>query len=365
MTSAVLFGGPGPEHNISILTGLQVHRLLSDSGMDIIPIYWTQQASFLRVAGQLDPQAFLEPEIAGAEPLQFEVPDGFSTKKGRRSKPLSIDSVINCCHGGPGEEGALTAMLALAGIHVSGPSPVGPSAVAMDKLATYGVAVAAGVRSIPTSPLSAEVTEEIPFDPPWVVKARYGGSSIGVELGVDKIETLKGIAKGNAFSSGIVIQPFKDGWIDLNISVRTHPSIEVSAIEKPIYDGYYDYKAKYLAGQEGMDSAQRELNPELPPGVREELEAEAIKIVKALRLTGVPRIDFMWDGNRDFLFNEVNPIPGVLGMYLWQEADIKREQLLTDMLDEGRSSSVWPSHWSIQSDPAVLHAAASTSSKLA
>lgn len=364
MTSAVLFGGPGPEHNISILTGLQVQRLLADSGMDIIPIYWTKQASFLRLPDKLDPQDFLKPEIDGAELLQFEVPDGFSTKKGWRSKPLPIQRALNCCHGGPGEEGALSAMLALAGIRVTGPRPIGPPATAMDKLATYGVATAAGVASIPTRPVTAEDADQIPFDPPWVIKARYGGSSIGVELGVDKPETIKGLANGPAFSSGMVVQPFKEGWVDLNISVRTRP-LEVSAIERPIYDGYYDYKAKYLAGQEGMDSAQRELNPEFPPGVREELEAQAIKVVKALRLTGVPRIDFMWDGDREFLFNEVNPIPGVLGMYLWQEAGIKREELLRDMLDEADAEPIWPEHWSTTSDAAVLHAASSTSSKLA
>lgn len=364
MTSAVLFGGPGPEHNISILTGLQVQRLLADSGMDIIPIYWTQQASFQRVPDDLDPQAFLEAEVAGAEALSFQIPEGFSTR-GWRSKQITIDSAINCCHGGPGEEGALSAMLALAGIRVSGPPPVGPAAAAMDKLATYGIATAAGVASIPTCPVDLDDLSSIAFDPPWVVKARYGGSSIGVELGVENVETVKGLANGNAFASGMVIQPFKDGWMDLNISVRTHPTIEVSAIEKPIYDGYYDYKAKYLAGREGMDSAQRELNPDFPPGVRERLEAEAIRIVKALRLTGVPRIDFMWDGDQEFLFNEVNPIPGVLGLYLWQEAGIKREELLRDMLSEAEAGSLWPHHWSIQSDAAVLHAASSTSSKLA
>ena len=37
---AVLFGGPSPEHEISILTGLQAERVLTEAGEKVVPIYW-------------------------------------------------------------------------------------------------------------------------------------------------------------------------------------------------------------------------------------------------------------------------------------------------------------------------------------
>ena len=39
---AVIFGGPSPEHDISILTGLQAARALADAGRDPLAIYWSK-----------------------------------------------------------------------------------------------------------------------------------------------------------------------------------------------------------------------------------------------------------------------------------------------------------------------------------
>jgi D-alanine-D-alanine ligase len=38
---AVIFGGPSPEHDVSILTGLQAARALAGVGMDVAAIYWS------------------------------------------------------------------------------------------------------------------------------------------------------------------------------------------------------------------------------------------------------------------------------------------------------------------------------------
>ena len=38
-TWAVVFGGPSPEHEISILTGLQAARVLSDEGCSVHALY--------------------------------------------------------------------------------------------------------------------------------------------------------------------------------------------------------------------------------------------------------------------------------------------------------------------------------------
>ena len=40
MTIGVAFGGPSPEHDISILTELQAARLLADGGHDLVGLYW-------------------------------------------------------------------------------------------------------------------------------------------------------------------------------------------------------------------------------------------------------------------------------------------------------------------------------------
>ena len=49
-----------------------------------------------------------------------EVPSGGS----RVERRLEIDVVVNCCHGGPGEDGALQAALDLAGVAYTGRAAV-------------------------------------------------------------------------------------------------------------------------------------------------------------------------------------------------------------------------------------------------
>ena len=46
---AVVFGGPSPEHDVSILTGLQAARELAGPRRDVIGLYWTKTGDWFRV----------------------------------------------------------------------------------------------------------------------------------------------------------------------------------------------------------------------------------------------------------------------------------------------------------------------------
>ena len=67
MTSGVLFGGPSPEHDISILTGLQALRELSRADRATQGIYWTKTGSFFyALAGiQLSMMLLVAPAATG------------------------------------------------------------------------------------------------------------------------------------------------------------------------------------------------------------------------------------------------------------------------------------------------------------
>jgi D-alanine-D-alanine ligase len=359
-STAVVFGGPSPEHDISILTGLQAARLLAQGGAAPICLYWTKTGDWVRVSADLEAAAFTEPTVPGSTPVELTVPGGFSEKGRLRAKQLEIDVVLNCCHGGPGEDGSLTALLQLAGLRVTGPHPEA-SALAMDKLATAATAAALGVPTMTTVPVTGS-TKEIALDAPWVVKPRFGGSSIGIQVGVEDVETARALAAKGAF----VAQRYLDGWHDVNVSVRAHPQIQVSPAEKPARTGgaIYDYRAKYLGGRDGMESAQRELPAVLPPAIREEIERCAEVLLLGFGLGGVPRIDFLWDGADGLVFCEVNSIPGALGLYLWDAAGVPRVQVLRDMIAEALAGPVRRPHWAATSDGSALRVAGNIASKL-
>jgi D-alanine-D-alanine ligase len=238
----------------------------------------------------------------------------------------------------------------------------------MDKLATAAIAPLArldrfGVETIPTVGVGPETTE-IDLDRPWVVKPRFGGSSLGVEVGVEDAETVAALSRTGERRSGAVVQPYLDGWTDLNVAVRSHPAIEVSAVERPLAAGVYSYQEKYLSGADGMESARRELPADLPEGVLERVHGAARAIVETVGLTGLPRIDFLHDGGDRLALCEVNSIPGSLGLYLWAASGHDRTKILLDAVAEARRVPPVPPHWSAATDGAALRSAAGIASKL-
>lgn len=363
----VAFGGPSAEHDISILTGLQAARSLLESGMDVCCLYWTKTGRWKQVPANAEAAQFLEPEVEGSSDVELVVPSGFVERRRLRSVGLDLRAVLNCCHGGPGEDGSLAALLMLAGVRVTGPGPQS-SAMAMDKLATEAMASSAGIPTIETVAFSAVESEfRIEALPrPWVVKPRWGGSSIGVEAGVEDLDTVRALARTVPGRAGLVVQPYLEGWIDLNIAVRNHPSFEVSAVERPLRGDatILGYREKYLTGGPGMDEAPHEVPAEIPPRIRGSLVEYATALTRRMGLTGAPRIDFLWDGETEVRMCEVNSIPGAWGNHLWRAVGVTREQLYRDLIAEAETGSAAPAQWAGSSDGQALRRSGTISAKL-
>ncbi|MBV9661505.1 MAG: hypothetical protein JO337_10135 [Acidimicrobiales bacterium] len=362
----VVFGGPSPEHDISILTGLQAARALAQAGRSVTCLYWAKDATWWRVPVEIEASSFVDPDFS-RDVVDFSVPSGFSTR-GRlgRSASLALDVVLNCCHGGPGEDGALTAALLLCGLRTTGPSPEA-CALAMDKLATAAVAGACGVPVIDTVLWQPGMDgTELP-PPPWIAKPRYGGSSLGIEADIADAQTLADLARRGPAAAGLIVQPYLKGWVDLNAAVRGHPEVVVSPIERPLKpesNTVYGYEDKYLRG-EGMQSAPRELPAEIPAAVAERITSSARDLSAVWGSTGAVRVDFLWDGADDVRLCEINAIPGSWGAYLWAAAGVSREELLTGLVEEALAGVPTRPQWAATSTGTALRAAGTISSKLA
>lgn len=357
---AVVFGGPSPEHDISILTGLQAARALGNAGVETEAIYWTKSGEWFAVDPRLEAVDFAEGVPAKARRLQFlsEAGGGFVFKRRR----LDLSVVVNCCHGGPGEDGSLQAALDLAGVRYTGPGAAA-SALGMDKLAFGGVMEAAGLPTLPRVLVVSDVDPGFPG--PYIVKPRFGGSSIGIEV-VEDMVTARALAETSPLMrDGAVVEPFLEDSRDCNVAVRTFPELQLSAIEAPRRDvgtaGIYSYSQKYLEGG-GLEGSARELPAELPAPIEARIRETARHIVELVGVRGVARIDFL--RRRDELWvNEINTIPGSLAAYLWIAPPIPRHQLLLDMIEEG---SKQPSRQftTVGADGTALRSAASIAAKL-
>ena len=354
---AVIFGGPSDEHDISILTGLQVARALEE----IQAVYWSKSGEWFLVDPGLEASDFVEGVPRGARPLSFVASPGQGLISKR--KPLGIGAVLIACHGGPGEDGTLQGLLDLAGIRYSGPGQAA-SALAMDKLA-FGAAISAvGLPTLPRALVATGLEEPAGFDGPYIVKPRFGGSSIGIEVAEDW-PTVLGLKEASRFfDQGAVVEPFLGGSRDLQVAVRTYPEWQLSAVEAPMRsgDGIYSYDQKYLAWG-GEVSSGRELPAHMDDRLASELRRLSRRVTDVVAgLRGIARIDFL-ERDGELFVNEVNTIPGSMAAYLWIDPPLSRAVLFDDMLSEAEATPTRVFS-TAGSDGTALANAGSISSKL-
>ena len=363
----VLFGGPSPEHDISILTGLLAARTLAAAGQEVDQVYWSKGGELFLLDGALEAEDFLEgvPRKARALRLQIGAEGGLVPEGGgglgRKSRALDVTAVLNCCHGGPGEDGSLQAALDLAGIRYTGPSAAG-AALGMDKLAFAATVSAAGLPHLPCVVVDPE--GPAPFDGPYIVKPRLGGSSIGIET-FDDWASLAAFCRAPQANlrDGAVVEPFRPGIDDVEIAVRAYPDLQLSAASKPLRGdaSILGYREKYVGG-EGMVSAPRQVMAADDPLVARVREA-ATTVAKVAGVRGVARVDFLLDGD-DLFVNEINTIPGSLTKHLWVDPPVPFATLLGDLLAEATRGPARA--FSTQgADGSALRSAGSISSKLA
>ncbi|AVG23561.1 D-alanine-D-alanine ligase [Pontimonas salivibrio] len=353
-TWTVIFGGPSPEHEISILTGLQAERVLRSAGHTIQPVYVAPNGQWLLVPDNTEAKDYLEGSPSGSKELDVRLggQPGLYLKKGMGSKRLDVDAALLCFHGGGGEGGGAAFVCELLGIPHTG-SSLYAGAVGMDKLAFAGLLANAGIPSLPRQHVSHTSTPE--FAGPYIVKPRFGGSSIGIEI-VDDIDTARALADSSPhLKNGAVIEPYRADIVDLNISFRTYPTLELTALERPLRGdkdaessgagGVYSYQEKYLQGEggAGLTHAPREFPAQVPDVVASRAVELATAVAEVTRLTGIVRVDLLWDPADDSVYvNEVNTIPGALSLYLWSPTRPPAE-VLTDALREAVERRIrWP-----------------------
>ncbi len=367
MNVGVLFGGPTPEHDISILTGLLALHELERSNVEVTGIYWTKTGDFCSVPRGVEAEAFLDglPKGSSALSLRLGSDGGFysSTRVGR-DRAVDLDAVVLATHGGPGEDGSLQAALDLAGVAYTGPSVAG-AALGMDKWSFGAVMASVGIPTLARALLDTSTTS-LPFEGPYILKPRFGGSSIGIDVVGDFATARARLASNPHLALGCVVEPFRADLADIQIAVRTFPTLSLSAIERPLRSSdrseILDYRDKYVGG-EGMVSAPREL-----PAVMPEAQADAVRhytrtIADVASVRGVARVDFLC-GEDELFVNEINTIPGSLAKHLFVNPPLAFAQLLGDLIAEAIER---PAHRysAAGADGQVLRKATSIASKLA
>jgi D-alanine-D-alanine ligase len=371
----VLFGGRSPEHDVSIITGLQALKALDPERYEAFPLYVALDGQWY-TGDALRERSFYIPgkeAIKNLTPVTLDVTPrktpaliSLANSFWKKSERIEFDVAFLAFHGLVGEDGRVQGLFEVANVPYTGMRPLA-STVLMDKAATKRMMGKTGVPVLPFKQVKRpkegllitpeelkKLLGDVAF--PCCIKPANLGSSIGVAR-VTNFEEVSDVLATSIFKydDTALLEPFVENLVEYNVAVRrVNGEVRTSAIERPKRASeLLDFKTKYLSGggaknggaktpsqssSQGMLSLTRDINPDIPADLEKNIRAWAVEVFEQVDGTGTPRLDFLCNSKTgEAWFNEANPIPGSFGYFLWEAAKDKPvlfSQLLDEIIDE-------------------------------
>jgi len=276
-------GGNSSEYDISLISGKEVLRNLSDKYIGV-PIVVAKD---------------------GNEWLNNLL----------REKP---DICFIAMHGLFGEDGKIQGMLDILKIKYTG-SGVLASAVGMDKILFRKIMQAEGI-----------VVPKLTSKFPCFVKPHNQGSSVGASIVRSKKDLKKAIKLVKKYSRQVIIEEYLKGTEVTCAVLGNEKPIALPVIEIiPLKGEFFDYVSKYT------ESGSKEIVPaRISQALTREVQDLAIRVYKAVGCRGFGRVDFILKDNKYPIVLEINTIPGLTPMSLVPKAAKTYGLSYSELLDK-------------------------------
>jgi D-alanine-D-alanine ligase len=263
----VLMGGLSPEREVSLTTGQAVFEAIQRNGLDAVAL-----------------------------DVDRDIAITLKQKK--------IDIAFIALHGTYGEDGTIQGILEYAKIPYTGAGVLG-SSIAYDKVKSKEIFK---FNNIPSADYqvfyrSQKKIPERTLDLPVVVKPSTQGSSIGISIVKNESEWPGALELGFKYSEEVLVEKFIAGRL-LAIGMNGEQPFPIVHI-KPKSE-FYDYESKYTAGKTDYICPAQ-----LSAEEKSRSEDAAIKVVRALKSRGIPRVDAILDDQGTPYILEINTIPGM------------------------------------------------------
>lgn len=345
----IMFGGIAPEHEVSIISGLQIAEHLDKSKYIPQVLYVTKKGEFHFIGELGSKKDFLKKRRENAT-FGRDEKGGYIQLSGIFGQKIYPIAAFLAFHGGLGEGGALQGLLESVGIPFTS-SGVEGSVLTMNKQLTKQLVKEAGIATVPgicvdTFSLREKYTQIAKesvalLGLPLIIKPAHLGSSIGISVAHNEGDLKRMLLEASYLDSELVIETFIPKYVEYNCSVRMQNGLlETSEIERPMgKDEILSFEDKYKKGAKktggsGMASLTRELPAKISDQLKATIQSFAKKAYVACRCKGLVRIDFMAAEDGNLYLTEINPIPGSLAFYLWEATGIQFKQQITDAIEQ-------------------------------
>ena len=345
---AVFFGGKSCENEISILTGMFIYNLIDREKFSPFPVYIHTDGEMYTSPSMSNVDVFKEVKVSKFEKIFFNGGSVYAlnAKKCKIKKLAKIDVAINCCHGGLGEGGGVSALVEWNNIPFASPD-LTSSGVLIDKSMTKLVARALNVPTVDYIRVNEKDYErrgafllktiKSRLKYPVIIKPAHLGSSIGISLAENEEALKTALQSAFALDSRVIIEKYLPSKQDVNCAAYSlGGKVIVSEPELAFGEGIYSFEDKYVKRSNDFTSplstkggGRYALNGEL----REKIRAYTRTLYKRMDLQGAVRMDFLISEGKAYLC-EVNTVPGSLAYYLFCDRIIEAKQFFTDLLED-------------------------------
>ena len=346
----VMSGSRSCEHEVSIISAVQMMKHVDADKYDTIPVYISQEGIWYTGEPLKDIASYV-PQFNAKIPGIISVQPDVSAKSGAllayerkglrkissRSIVARLDCVIPIFHGLHGEDGSIQGLLELMDLPYASTGIAG-SAIAMDKILmkqcfrSFGFPVLKDLALV-RSDWRRDAVEMIKLVEqklgyPVFVKPANLGSSIGVSRADDFQSLSDALELAFCFDRRVMVEEAVNRPIEVNCAVLGYDrDVRVSVVEMPITGGnLLGFSDKYLdaGGSKGMVSMSRVVPVPIGEAMTQRVQKLSLEIFHALDCKGVVRVDFMINSMNDNLtITEINAIPGSLAFYLWAKSEPK------------------------------------------
>lgn len=311
MKIGIIFGGNSKEHEISIITAYAVKRkLINFYDVKMIYIDFNQN---VYDASKLSLNDFKNKKYKKLKKTML-VQHGI--------KSTSLDCAVLAVHGENCEDGIISALCRFYNIPFVG-CDILASSISLDKFATYQY-LKKDLPLIETKRYTRHdfIIGNVVDHFPCILKPTYGGSSIGINICSSKDEFFIKAKESLKECDEIIIQPFYKDILEYNMAFYENGNSKLEKIDK---------KSEYFSFDDKYNESFKMIHQKLVLDDEEKFITLGRRVYELLRCKGIIRIDFFKIKDEIYI-NEINTIPGSLGMYLFDNfSNILMEEIELEM----------------------------------
>lgn len=352
---AIIFGGRSVEHEVSVITGLQVIENIDKDKYDVIPIYIDKEGKWFTGNSLLEFENFKNDNLKDLQEVVLSLdandhnlylhPNSIGLF--RKKVIDKIDIVFPTIHGTNGEDGTIQGLFELINIPYVG-GGVLASSVGMDKILMKEVFKARGLPivdyvwfyKIKWLENQEEIIDDIEekLDYPLFVKPANLGSSIGISKAKDRETLISAIEIAIRYDRKIIVEKAVENPREINCAVMGYnDNLIASLCEEPLgWEEILTFEDKYIKSNTkgmGKEGSRRIIPADIEDNIRENIEDIASKAFMVIDGEGNARIDFLLDRDNNIYVNEINTLPGSIAFYLWEGKGYSFQKLIDNMID--------------------------------